>query len=40
MKITFNLESQGQTRPVDVDLNTLIVAGWAGRDMAAIEHHI
>jgi hypothetical protein len=40
MKITFNPESQGQTRPVDVDLNTLIVAGWAGRDMAAIEHHI
>lgn len=25
---------------VAVEIDTLIVAGWAGRDMAAIEHHI
>lgn len=40
MKATFNIESKGQTRNVEVALNHLIVAGWAGRDLAAIEHHI
>lgn len=25
---------------MNVDIHTLIIAGWAGRDMAAIEHHI
>lgn len=40
MKAIFNIESQGQTRCVEVQLNQLIVAGWAGRDIAAIEHHI
>lgn len=40
MQATFNLESKGQTRTVEVQLKNLIVAGWAGRDLAAIEHHI
>lgn len=40
MQATFTLESQGQSRAVEVQLKNLIVAGWAGRDMAAIEHHI
>ncbi|MEG0316785.1 MAG: DUF2848 domain-containing protein [Comamonas sp.] len=40
MQATFNIESKGQTRAVEVELNHLIVAGWAGRDIAAIEHHI
>lgn len=40
MKALFNIESKGQTRTVELPLNHLIVAGWAGRDLAAIEHHI
>lgn len=40
MKASFNIESNGEIRAVEVALKDLIVAGWAGRDMAAIEHHI
>lgn len=40
MKANFQIESNGQSRPVSVEINTLVVAGWAGRDIAAIEHHI
>ena len=39
MKAVFNIDD-ANPRQVDVDFNTLIVAGWAGRDIAAIEHHI
>ena len=39
MKAVFNIDD-ANPRQVEVDFNTLIVAGWAGRDMAAIEHHI
>lgn len=39
MKAVFQIEADSP-RQVEVDFNTLIVAGWAGRDMAAIEHHI
>ena len=39
MKAVFQIEGSNP-RQVEVDFNTLIVAGWAGRDMAAIEHHI
>lgn len=39
MKAVFQIEDS-QPRQVEVEFNTLIVAGWAGRDMAAIEHHI
>lgn len=38
MKLSFKVETGG--RPLSVDIDTFIVAGWAGRDIAAIEHHI
>ncbi|MCA1322819.1 DUF2848 domain-containing protein [Herbaspirillum sp. alder98] len=37
MKLTFSLPDNGV---LDADINNLVIAGWAGRDMAAIEHHI
>lgn len=37
MKLTFTLPDQS---PLHADIDTLVIAGWAGRDMAAIEHHI
>ena len=39
MKAVFQIEADSP-RQVEVDFNTLIVAGWAWRDLAAIEHHI
>ncbi|MPT26659.1 MAG: DUF2848 domain-containing protein [Achromobacter sp.] len=39
MKAVFQIEAD-IPRQIEVDFNTLIVAGWAGRDHAAIEHHI
>lgn len=36
MKLSFLLEATA----LNVDIHTLIIAGWAGRDLAAIEHHI
>ncbi|WP_454690400.1 DUF2848 domain-containing protein [Achromobacter aloeverae] len=40
MKASFQLETDAGSRSVEVDFDTLIVAGWAGRDRDAIEHHI
>ncbi len=40
MKLTFELLTEQGARSVDVDFSSVIVAGWAGRDLAAIEHHI
>lgn len=45
MKISFQLDGNNTSgdnasHPLNVDIDTLIVAGWAGRDAAAIEHHI
>lgn len=41
MKLFFNLLSTGAAAQlVTIDLHQCIVAGWAGRDLAAIEHHI
>nr|WP_198980259.1 DUF2848 domain-containing protein [Herbaspirillum sp. ASV7] len=37
MKLTFTLPDH---TTVDADLTRLVIAGWAGRDLAAIEHHI
>lgn len=37
MKLSFSLPDN---TVVDADLKNLVIAGWAGRDMAAIEHHI
>lgn len=39
MKAVFQIEAD-IPHQIEVDFNTLIVAGWAGRDIAAIEHHI
>lgn len=38
--LTFNRESQGRRDRIAVDIDNLIVAGWTGRDAAAIAHHI
>ncbi|WP_372876236.1 DUF2848 domain-containing protein [Pseudomonas sp.] len=40
MKLSFNLETELGTQSLQTDIQQLIVAGWAGRDHAAIEHHI
>jgi hypothetical protein len=40
MKISFQIEQGNESRQLDIDIQTLVVAGWAGRDAAAIEHHI
>ncbi|OZI75642.1 MULTISPECIES: DUF2848 domain-containing protein [Bordetella] len=40
MKAVFQIESDGAARTVEADIRNLVVAGWAGRDRAAIEHHI
>lgn len=40
MKLSFSLDAGVQPRQLVVDIDTFIVAGWAGRDLAAIEHHI
>ena len=38
MKLTFQLDSPATH--IETDVHTFIVAGWAGRNLAAIEHHI
>ncbi len=38
MKVTFNVA--GVDSPVQTDISNAVVAGWAGRDRDAIEHHI
>jgi hypothetical protein len=40
MKLDFVLDSVAGVRNLRVDIRQLVVAGWAGRDRAAIEHHI
>ncbi|RTZ41700.1 DUF2848 domain-containing protein [Candidimonas sp. SYP-B2681] len=40
MKLSFNVASDSGSEDVSVNITTCIVAGWAGRDQAAIEHHI
>jgi hypothetical protein len=40
MTLTFTLHQNNASRTVEVAISTCIVAGWAGRDRAAIEHHI
>jgi hypothetical protein len=40
MKLTFKVDAAAQSRQLVVDVDTFVVAGWAGRDLAAIEHHI
>jgi hypothetical protein len=38
--LTFTRESQGRCDRIAVDIDNLVVAGWTGRDAAAIAHHI
>lgn len=40
MKLSFQAEGSTGSRALDVEISSLIVAGWAGRDRHAIEHHI
>ena len=40
MKLHFDVETDSTARRISVDIDTFVVAGWAGRDLAAIEHHI
>lgn len=40
MKLSFQVESPSGSRALDVEITSLVVAGWAGRDRHAIEHHI
>ncbi|TAN30041.1 MAG: DUF2848 domain-containing protein [Castellaniella sp.] len=40
MILSFTLDANGSSTPITTDIHTLIIAGWSGRDTAAIEHHI
>jgi len=40
MKAVFQVDADGAARSIETDIRDLVVAGWAGRDRAAIEHHI
>jgi hypothetical protein len=40
MFLQFDRTATDRTDHVGVEVETLIIAGWAGRDAAAIEHHI
>lgn len=40
MKLSFQIVDTAAPRTLVVDINTLVIAGWVGRDAAATEHHI
>jgi hypothetical protein len=40
MTLQFERISKNGTDHISVEIGTLIIAGWAGRDAAAIEHHV
>jgi hypothetical protein len=40
MLLQFNRMTKNRNDQVGVEINSLIIAGWAGRNAAAIEHHI
>lgn len=40
MKLSFTVETLKAPSSLEVSISNLIVAGWAGRDIHAIEHHI
>lgn len=40
MKLSFQVATNAGSRQLNVDIDSFIVAGWAGRDLAATEHHI
>jgi len=40
MKLQFQIDTDQNTTAIEADIGTFVIAGWAGRDQAAIEHHI
>ncbi|XUY29297.1 DUF2848 domain-containing protein [Agrobacterium sp. rho-8.1] len=40
MKLHFTIESATSQSEIEIEIDHLVVAGWAGRDRAAIDHHI
>ena len=40
MNLSFSLHTDAGSTPLSIDIRNLVIAGWAGRDRAAIEHHI
>ena len=38
--LQFDRITKDGTDRVGLSIDTLVIAGWAGRDVAAIEHHI
>jgi hypothetical protein len=40
MKLHFTLETSSSRSDLSIEIDQLVVAGWAGRDRAAIDHHI
>lgn len=40
MKLAFELDAKNSQSLLNIEVETFVVAGWAGRDIGAIEHHI
>ncbi|MEO7114866.1 MAG: DUF2848 domain-containing protein [Caldimonas sp.] len=40
MMLSFTLDANGSSARISADIQTLIIAGWSGRDVASVEHHI
>ena len=40
MMLHFELQTDSTPRAIEVDIKQFVIAGWAGRDRHAIEHHI
>lgn len=40
MKLFFSVDGAQGHQQLSVELDTFVIAGWAGRDVAAVEHHI
>ena len=38
--LTFALNSLSETNPVEIAIDQAVIAGWTGRDAAAMEAHI
>jgi hypothetical protein len=39
-RIVFEGHAKGAVEKIDVEIGDLVIAGWTGRDVAALEHHI
>ena len=39
-RLQFEGHAKGAVEKVVVDINDLVIAGWTGRDVAALNHHI